>query len=547
MMNKIHSCSACCAELPDQAVVCPSCGEAVPEDEWVTTVGDDVDPSACGKISSVSSRLENGLDPETKAWESVRRRADALMKDPMPDDVRKLDDPKEVTGKGLENDEFVFSYDSLVPFCTGRSNCLKVRIVPKVAVNGVRFEVCPSKGVCEERVKYALWDNPENEELGYKKDEFGQWLAVFSISDLPPGDVSCKLTLTYCVDGESREFIRTLKLVVDDRETAMEKARQNVVFHYNSQISVGGPVIVDGKAGKANLNFGGSSPETDRKVEDLLAHRDPMEVANDLSRSGAHKYVCVRLVSRFRREDELIWHGLPEDELQSVELRLKDGVRVVLYSGLEVRVGHPEIIDGQIVRPHKGIMIEPPTVGADDSEGTRRWIPAAAGDEKLAVYRRISRRHCEVALGDDGSPHVRDLGSANGTFLVRESVRNRLGADFAPVEGGELAFGSAIDAFALRVRSFGNETSAEETGPKCKKRMGVCLSRKDGPIHYVLLWSDFDLGTVSRAYRNFIVKWDERLGKFLLDHDGWEEWLLPGREITMSRFTPITVSKAWDK
>ena len=537
----MHSCRHCFAALPDQARKCPSCGVPVPGDEWMATVEDSVDPSAYGNASNASSRSENGLDSETKAWVELRGRADALEKEELgADDVREHGESTEVHGKGQENDEFVFSYDSLVPFCTGRSNCLRVRIVPKVVVKGVRFEVCPSNGVCDERVQYALWDNPD-------EDEFGQWLAAFSISDLPPGDVSCKLTLTYCVDGESREFIRTLKLVVDDRETAMEKARQNVEFHYNSQISVAGSVTVDAKAGKSNLNFGGPSLETERKLVESLAHRDPMEVANELSRSNVHKYVCVRLVSRFRREDELIWHGLSEDELQSVELRLKDGVRVIFYSDLEVSLGHPEVIDEQIVRPHKGIMIEPPMVGADDSEGTRRWIPAAAGDEKLSVYRRISRRHCEIALGDDGCPHVRDLGSANGTFLVRESVRNRLGADFAPVEGGELAFGSAIDAFALRVRSFGNETSAEETGPKCKKRMGVCLSRKDGPIHYVLLWSDFDLGTVSRAYRNFIVKWDERLGKFLLDHDGWEEWLLPGREITMSRFTPITVSKAWDK
>lgn len=542
-MNKIHSCSFCFAELPDQARVCPSCGEAVPDAEWETAV-EDAGPSAEGETSDVSSPSESGQDPETKTWDDFRMRADALAKESGENDVRKPGESVEASGKEQVNEEFVFSYDALVPFCTDRSNCLRVRIVPKVDLKGVRVEIGlgKGKGSCDECVKYALWDDPEG-------DGLGQWLAVFNISNLPPGGVSCKLTLTYCVGGESREFIRTLELVVDDREMAREKAKRNVEFHYDSRVSVDGPVTVDGKAGRANLNFGGPSLETERRLVESLAHRDPMDVANELSRSGAHKYVCVRLVSRFRREDELIWHGLSEDELQSVELKLKDGVRVVFYSGLEVSLGHPEIIDGQIVRPHKGIMIEPPMVGADDSEGTRRWIPAAADDEKLAVYRRISRRHCEVALGDDGCPHIKDLGSANGTFLIRRAGagRIRLEDDFVPMEDGELALGSAIDAFAMQVRLFGNETSAGASRPKCKNPMGVCLSRKDGPIHYVLLWGDFDLGMVSRAYRNFIVKWDERLGKFLLDHDGWEEWLLPGREITMSRFAPITVSKAWDK
>ena len=540
-MNKIHSCSVCFAELPDQARVCPSCGEAVSDAEWVPAVEDCGASSGGRGGSDASSRSGNGQESETKAWESLGRRADALARDSAEDVVREPGGHEDVRGK-QENDEFAFSYDALVPFCTDRSNCLRVRIVPKIDVKGVRVEIGlgKGKGSCDECVKRALWDDPEN-------DGFGQWLAVFDISKLPPGDVSCKLTLTYCVGGESREFIRTLKLVVDDRETAREKAKRNVEFHYDSRVSVAGPVTVDGKAGRANLNFGGPSLETERRLVESLAHRDPMDVANELSRSGAHKYVCVRLVSRFRREDELTWHGMSEDELQCVELRLKDGVRVAFYSGLEVRFGHPEVIDGQVVRPHKGIMIEPPSVGVDDAEGTRRWIPAAADDEKLAVYRRISRRHCEVALGDDGHPYVRDLGSANGTFLVRGTGRSRLGGDFAPMEDGELAFGSVINAFAMQVRLFGNEDSAGASCPKGKKRKGVCLNRKDGPIHYVLLWNDFDLGMVSRAYRNFIVRWDERLGKFLLDHDGWEEWLLPGREITMSRFTPIAVSRAWDK
>jgi len=441
------------------------------------------------------------------------------------------------------NTEFSFLYDSLVPFCTDCHNCLDIRIVPKVAVNGVCVGIHPSKGVCDECRKNASYDD-----LGQGSP--GQWLVNFDVSGLPPGRVPCTVTLTYCSGGVFREYIGNLNLVVNDRKMAREQAKRNVEVHYDAHVSVAGPISVNCQAGKSSMNIGGLSPEEERKLVDSLNCRDPMDVANELARSGAHKYVGLRLRSRFRLEDERQWQKFDDDEKQCVELRLKNGMRITCFSGTEVRVGHPELTDdGGILRPHAGIMIEPPSVGTDDANGTRQWMPAAPENEKLMPYRRISRHQCEFALGRDDCPRIRDLQSTNGTFFVGKdgSSRLRLGCALKEIKDGELSFGSGTDAFKLDVKSFGDKKSAGGAWSSGAGGAGLCLSRKDGPIHYVLLWNDFDLGLISRAYRNYIVRWDGRLGKFLLEHEGWEEWLLPGRDIKLSWDAPITVLKGWNK
>ena len=513
-MNKIHSCSVCFAELPDQARVCPSCGEAVPDAEWEETTEED---NPKGEMSSsegaAPAENETGSDLDADEVEELGRGDEVLSGESGCEDVRGRVDRTASCETGPSNDEFVFQYDTLIPFCTGAVNCLSIRIDPKVELADVRLGIQPHYGKCDECLKRLVFDYVEK-----------CWLADFDIEGLPAGTQSCDVSLRCRVGGICKEFTGCVRLAVLDRD-------RNCQFNYQPKWEG-----VDGsKAGK--VIFHGMSEDAARSIMDGL--RDPLAAACGQVKPGTHKYVSVRLLSKSCWEEDLkVWQTLSEDERQSVELRLRGGARVTFFSDLEVKLGHPEVIDDRVVRPHAGIMIEPPSVRSDDADGTKRWMPAASGDEKLAVFRRISRNHCEFSLGCDDRPQVRDLNSANGTFFVSGTSgrRVRCGDEPAPLEDGELAFGSAASAFALQVRPFGDES-----------RTGLCLSRKDGPVHYVLLWSDFDLGMVSRAYCNFIVRWDERQGRFLLLHEGDEVWLLPGREVSVSRFNPITVSKAWDK
>ena len=64
----------------------------------------------------------------------------------------------------------------------------------------------------------------------------------------------------------------------------------------------------------------------------------------------------------------------------------------------------------------------------------------------------VSRRHCELAIGDDGL-HVKDLGSSNGTFVNNQRVTE------SPLSAGDrLAVGPII--FTVQI-----DGAPEEIGP----------------------------------------------------------------------------------
>lgn len=364
-------------------------------------------------------------------------------------------------------DEFVFLYDTRVPFRSDTVNCLSVRIEPKVPMTEVCIAVRPRLGSCDVDEVRPQFDEEEK-----------CWCANFDIRDLRVGNSSCDIRLTCRIDGFLQEFLGSICLLVLDREEAIEPVR-----------------------------------------------------------SGEHGYVRQRLSPQFSRKDVQTWRELPKKDKLRIKLQLNGDEQVFFFAQKNVKVGVPCLKGESIFCPHDGIMIEPPQVGTEDADGTRFWKKSSDKDGPLAVYQRISRMHCEFLLGKDGQPKVKDLGSSNGTFGSNGHLSIRLTGDWEPISDGELTLGSRADSLKMRVRLFG--------GAKGK---GLCLTRTDGPIHYVLLWDSFDLGVISPDYQGCIVTWDCKRGIFLLAlGKGVKRWLLPGCEIQPTYFASIIASKVWDK
>jgi pSer/pThr/pTyr-binding forkhead associated (FHA) protein len=72
----------------------------------------------------------------------------------------------------------------------------------------------------------------------------------------------------------------------------------------------------------------------------------------------------------------------------------------------------------------------------------------------------VSRRHARIYLGDDGEARIQDLGSSNGTFVLRDDfVRIE---DEAVHDGEEIAFGNARFSFRLGAPTDEEPTLDEE-------------------------------------------------------------------------------------
>ena len=93
--------------------------------------------------------------------------------------------------------------------------------------------------------------------------------------------------------------------------------------------------------------------------------------------------------------------------------------------------------------------------GADGKYIIGRGEDCAVNLSGNPVFLSVSRRHCQVEL-DQSDPHVRDLGSRNGTFLngmqIGRPERRHLPAEFADApcpahklsDGDELQVGQTI-------------------------------------------------------------------------------------------------------
>lgn len=513
--------ASCGCWIADGLHICPECGARI------RVVNADPTASNFGGSGSSVGDLENsieGLETEifggtskgTKATgaSGAEKLSDAPPSQQaidMPDVSRDISSDGDGADGG--NDDFSLAYDALVPFCNERQNVLGFKMVARVGMTNVHLTIRPHFGDChssEDRI-YEL-----------SPGDVHGWQPMFDICGVPAGDVICEIELVYCVGDCWHEYKGEVKLVVSDRETARIKAKQNVGLYNQQHINV-----TSQHAGDSRANVDGISPAAVEKFVKSMDVCDPMEVANRLSGSGAHRYVGIKL----RQVD-----GLPDVECRSLQLLLSENVRVVFFSCEKVKVGRPEVLeDGAIRCPHTGIMIEPPSVSADDAGGTRQWVLGSGADERHGLYRRVSRTHCEFSRLCEGGVTLRDS-STNGTYFTDEPNGRcaRIGKNQSiNVGAGEIRLGGLPDSISMRVRMFGGG--------------GVLLSRRDGPIHYVFLWKPFDLGLISGAYRGQVVKWDGERGLFLLEYHGKDDTLTLGRTIRMSRFAPITVSKAWNK
>ena len=513
----------CGCWIEDGVRNCPKCGAAIRDanaDVTESGFGGGRNPNGDleDSIENLEAEIFGGASKGGKAIDAsgAERLSDAKMSQSkeasdMPDASR------DIPSDGLEadggNDDFSLAYDALVPFCNERQNVLGFKVVPRVGMTNVHLKIRPHFGDCPSSEKWAY------ELPGRKRHD---WQPTFDIGGMPAGDVICEIELGYLVGDHWHDYKGEIKLVVSDRETARIKARQNVGLYNQQHINV-----TSQHAGDSRANVDGISPEAVEKFVKSLEVCDPMEVANSLSGSGAHRYVGIKL---------LPLEGLPDGECRSLQFLLSEDVRVVFFSCEKVKVGRPEVLDdGAIGRPHTGIMIEPPSVSADDTEGTRQWIRSSRTDEQLEPYKRISRTHCEFSQSCEGHVTLQDS-SSNGTFFTDESSAQcvRIGKDMSmTISSGEIRLGGLPSSISMYARLF-NEG-------------GLLLSRRDGPIHYVFLWKPFDLGLISGVYRGHVVKWDAEKGMFFLEYHGMDTALTFGQKIRMSRFAPITVSKAWNK
>lgn len=521
----------CGCWIEDGERICPECGARIRDTdadlaESRVGVGENPNDDLEDSIVDLEAEIFGGASKDGKAIDAsgAERLSDAKMSQSkeasdMPDASR------DIPSDGLEadggNDDFSLAYDALVPFCTERQNVLGFRVVPRVNMTNVHLKI---------KLHLRRKPHPEDctpfEDRSYVYELPGKnvhdWQPKFEIVDMPAGAVICEIELGYLIGDHWHNYKGEIKLVVSDRETARIKARQNVVLYNQQYINV-----IGDHAGDSRANVDGISPEAVEKFVKSLEDCDPMEVANRLSASGAHRYVGIKL---------LPLEGLPDGECRSLQFLLSEDVRVVFFSCEKVKVGRPEVLDdGVIGRPHTGIMIEPPSVSVDDAEGTRKWMRSSGTDEQLEPYRRISRTHCEFSRSCEGHVTLLDS-SSNGTFFADELSGQyvRIGEDMSTTIGaGEIRLGGLSSSISMYARLF-NEG-------------GLLLSRRDGPIHYVFLWKPFDLGLISGVYRGHVVKWEAEKGMFSLEYHGMDTALTFGQKIRMSRFAPITVSKAWNK
>ncbi|MDW3217073.1 MAG: FHA domain-containing protein [Acidimicrobiales bacterium] len=84
-----------------------------------------------------------------------------------------------------------------------------------------------------------------------------------------------------------------------------------------------------------------------------------------------------------------------------------------------------EIAGGEVVRLARSESI---VIGRIEDDG----VVAAVALEPV-----ISRRHCEIGAGPTGGLQLRDLGSANGTVVVRDGEATAVGTDDVSLRVGD--------------------------------------------------------------------------------------------------------------
>lgn len=362
---------------------------------------------------------------------------------------------------------------------------------------------------------------------------------LFCISKLRPGTVPCSVELVFLRGGMRYCYKGSFLMAILSDKDSSEQAVSNIQFHFENSF---------------NQHAGGSSlkaPSLD--IGDLLKRRGKTaaEQVAEMVRSGSRTYLRIAMTLRriepVKRPgpDEAELRGVPKCDRKSVLLDL-NGLRVVFFCDPEVKVGRPVIgsEEGQVSRPHDGIMIEPPDVGASDVKGTWKWI---TGD--VLPYKSVSREHCELRFGRNGGVEIRDR--KRHTCLAEKGTGTAKAIDenWTPVTPGCLALGVSATALTMDLELYRCETCDD-----CRSRCGFCkggrlsgviLRRRDAPVAYVLLWSCLDLGLFMPRYGGVRIKWNQ--GAFQYEFNGTTGWLLPGREIQVSEFDRITVSKAWNK
>jgi len=126
-----------------------------------------------------------------------------------------------------------------------------------------------------------------------------------------------------------------------------------------------------------------------------------------------------------------------------------------LRFGVKVGVG-VEIAPPPVPRGLCAVVVSGPETGAVFELPAGDHVVGRAGDIGLHDQ-ALSRRHACITVKDDGSVSVRDLGSANGTFV--EGVK--LSEDVVPVNlGTSVAFGETV----VEIRDVEMEAAAIEPG-----------------------------------------------------------------------------------